>query len=245
MATRAPAILFEDESLLAVDKPAGIHTAPLRAGETGTVLDFVIAAHPEIARVPGIKRVEPGLLHRLDRETSGIVICARTAGAFAALRRQFDENLCLKEYFAACAPSGARSEIGAYFSVESRFATFGPGRRKVRIVVPDEKRKKLLREATRESYRTDAEIVAALSGIVLLRAKITRGFRHQVRAHLSFRGYPILGDPLYGSPAPPGLPARMYLHASRLEIAHPVTSLALIIESPLPEEFRVLFPCAR
>jgi len=71
---------------------------------------------------------------------------------------------------------------------------------------------------------------------------IRRGFRHQVRAHLAHLGYPILGDPLYGAPVPPGHMERMYLHAVRIELPHPDTGARIVVESPLPEEFRTLFP---
>ena len=243
MAPAPPVILYEDESLLAVDKPAGIHTAPIRVGETGTLLDMVIAAFPEVARVPGMKPIEPGLLHRLDRDTSGIVVVARTAAAYRALRGQFVEDDARKEYRAACARTGGKSDKKLW--IESRFAPYGPGRKRVRVVLPDEKREQLLRKATKESYRTEAEVISLAPDIVLLRVRIVRGFRHQVRAHLSFLGYPILGDLLYGVPVPPGLHERMYLHASHLALVHPLTGAPLVVDSPLPEEFRALFPEAR
>jgi 23S rRNA pseudouridine1911/1915/1917 synthase len=82
-------ILFQDTALLAVEKPTGMHTAPLHPGEGGTLLAMVIDAFPEVAGLPGVKSVEPGLVHRLDRETSGVVVIARTAEAFDRLRGAF------------------------------------------------------------------------------------------------------------------------------------------------------------
>ena len=243
-------VRFEDAQFAVVEKPAGTHTAPLRAGEPGTLLERVLEMYPEVAEVPGIKAVEPGLLHRLDRETSGLVVIARTPGAFAALRESFVRGAVRKEYLAACARSadpqategapGGRSGPGPAMSITSRFAPCGSGGRMVRVVVAGERRKKLLHGASADSYSTEAEVVRPCVCALLLRARIGRGFRHQVRAHLSFLGFPILGDRLYGAPVPPGAADRMYLHASRLDLEHPITGERLTVESPLPEEFAAL-----
>jgi 23S rRNA pseudouridine1911/1915/1917 synthase len=258
------AVLYEDGDMLVADKPAGVHTAPLRQGEGGTLLDAVIAAYPGVASVPGMKPVEPGLVHRLDRETSGCVVVARTPAAFATLRAIFDSGRASKHYRAACGcAQGARStdpraQPGApepdvlpgighdavpegTFRVESMFAPFGPGRRMVRVILPGEEGRPFARKATADAYRTDARIVVHGRGRVLVEAAISRGFRHQVRAHLAFLGFPIIGDPLYGVPVPEGFNGRMYLHAARILIPHPVTGETLIVESPEPPEFMALF----
>jgi len=236
-------VRFEDAQVLVVEKPAGMHAAPLRAGEGGTLLERVIERYPEVAGVPGIKSVEPGLLHRLDRETSGLVAIARSAAAFAALREIAARGGMRKEYLAACArpADGEAIEAGAVLRVASRFAPYGSGRRMVRVVLADESRGKLLRNATPDSYSTEAEIIRRGPAALLLRVGLDRGFRHQVRAHLSFLGFPILGDLLYGTPAPPGAVDRLYLHASRLQFEHPVTGARVSVESPLPREFAALF----
>ncbi len=131
------AVLYADEQLIAVDKPAGLHTAPLgRAGED-TLLGRLLERFPEIAALPGRKPAEPGLLHRLDRGTSGIVLVARTAEAFHRLSADFAAGRVRKEYLALCAPpdfAPVRARPGQRFVLESRFAPFGPGRRKVRVV---------------------------------------------------------------------------------------------------------------
>ncbi len=230
-------ILYEDEALLVVDKPAGIHTAPLRAGETGTLLALVLAAFPEVEAVPGLKPVEPGLLHRLDRETSGVVVVARTPAAFNTLRGQFQREETVKEYHAVCS-ADEHVVIANHLRIESRFAPAGPGRRAVRLVLPGDERKRWSREATPESYVTEASVEKRAAGRALVAAAIRKGFRHQVRAHLAHLGLPILGDPLYGVPAPPGAPQRMYLHASAITFQHPVSGRQLHVRSPLPPEFQ-------
>ncbi len=240
-------VLYQDEAILIVDKPAGMHTAPneysraapLGAGEPDTLLALVVSAFPEISRVPGRKPGEHGLLHRLDRETSGLVVIARTPGAFAALRQQFSSGLAGKEYRALCAcpPGDSRGIV----TVTSRFAPSGPGRRTVRVVQPEERSRKLLRAATRSVYSSEARVLTREGDRALVGVTIRKGFRHQIRAHLSHAGWPIFGDPLYGVPVPPEAPQRMYLHAHAISLTHPVTGKQLQVVSPLPEEFTVFF----
>jgi 23S rRNA pseudouridine1911/1915/1917 synthase len=242
VSTAGLVVLFQDPDMLVLDKPAGLHTAPLRQGDTETLLDEVLARFPEVAELPGVKPAEPGLVHRLDRETSGLVVVARTAEAFALLRRAFVTGGARKVYLAACVGGNDKGSVGASLHIESKFAPYGPGRRMVRVVLPADGNKGFARQATRQTYETDARIIFGASGRSLLSARIVRGFRHQVRAHLSFLGYPILGDPLYGAPAPAGLPQRLYLHAARLEMAHPRSGAPFVVSSPVPAEFEAAFP---
>ncbi len=250
-------ILFEDEQLVAADKPAGIHTAPLARGETGTLLHHLIERYPEIALVRGFKPVEPGLLHRLDKETSGIVIVARTDSAFMKLKEEFDRGEAVKEYVAVCARDAENGEdttgAAAFGSdgsgtaestlrIESRFAPFGPGSRRVRVVPLEAGGKALLKKATAETYATEARVERRRGAYLLVRARISKGFRHQVRAHLAHLGMPIVGDPLYGPPVPEEAAPRMYLHATLVELRHPATGALLRIVSPLPEAFAAFFP---
>ncbi len=232
-------VRYEDASFVVVDKPAGLHTAPLRPAEPETLLAMVIARYPEVAELPGIKPVEPGLVHRLDRETSGCVVVARTAAAFQALRAAFAEGRALKEYTAACACPPDAPTDDAPLRIESRFAPYGEGRRKVRIVLPGGKTP---RGTAPDLYATEARVMARAGDSVLLTVRIRRGFRHQVRAHLAHLGYPLLGDALYGVAAPHGCAQRMYLHASRIELPHPQTGAPVVVESPLPQAFIDLFP---
>jgi 23S rRNA pseudouridine1911/1915/1917 synthase len=234
-------VRYEDSGLIVVEKPAGVHTAPLRPGETGTLIEMVIRSYPEVAGLPGIKPVEPGLVHRLDRDTSGLVVIARTAEAFDALRKSFASGSARKLYRAACAFADGSLDSDSPLRIESRFAPYGRGRTMVRAVFPGEKSRKLLKSASIEGYLTEAQVTARGNGRVMLSASILRGFRHQVRVHLAFLGFPILGDPLYGAAVPVGFPVRMYLHAARIELCHPTSGLPLVVESPLPGEFAKLF----
>jgi 23S rRNA pseudouridine1911/1915/1917 synthase len=234
-------ILYEDPGLIVVDKPVGVHTAPLKPGGTDTLLDLVIRSYPEVADLPGIKPVEPGLVHRLDRDTSGLVVIARTVEAFDALRRSFASGEARKDYVAACACAEGSGGADGPLRIKSRFAPAGPGRRMVRAVLAGEKSRKLLESASSEVYVTEAQVTARGDGRVMLAASLIKGFRHQVRVHFAFLGFPILGDPLYGAPVPAGFPDRMYLHAVRISMRHPLSGLPLVVEAPLPAEFAGLF----
>jgi len=245
MTPRELRVRYEDPSLLVVEKPTGLHTAPLRPGEPDTLVEMVIRLYPEVAGVPGIKPVEPGLVHRLDRDTSGLVVFARTAEAFHELRRSFASGGARKVYLAACACRDEITDSTAPLRIESRFAPYGRGRTMVRAVFPGERSRKLLRSAGSEIYVTEAEVTARGNGRLLLAASILKGFRHQVRVHLAFLGFPIFGDPLYGAAVPEGFPARMYLHAARIMLRHPASGLPLVVQSPLPEEFDRLFDAAK
>ena len=230
-------VLYEDPHLLVVDKPAGLHTAPLRAGEEATLLAEVISRYPEVASVPGLRAPEHGLLHRLDRETSGVVVFARSPEAFAALREQFAGEAVRKEYRAVCLPgAGGTDAAQGPVRIQSRFAPYGPGRRMVRVVLP-ESGAAARRKAGEQQYLTEARVLEEGAGFALVGAWLRRGFRHQVRAHLAYLRLPILGDPLYGVARPAGVAPRLYLHAAAVDLAHPLTGLALRIESPTPAEF--------
>ena len=235
-------VLYADAELIAVDKPAGLHTAPQGREGEDTLLGRLLAAFPEIAALPGRMPGEPGLLHRLDRETSGIVLAARTPEAFQRLIRDFASGRVRKEYLALCAPA-SHLQPGQSFEVESRFAPFGPGRRKVRVVragvAPARGRSQ--RRVSPDSYRTEVVVEQARPGLALVRARILRGFRHQVRAHLGHLGLPIVGDELYGARLPPGVDRRLYLHACSVELAHPASGATMRIQSPLPAAFALCY----
>jgi 23S rRNA pseudouridine1911/1915/1917 synthase len=258
-------ILFADGHLIAADKPAGMHTAPLGRKEEETLLGLVMERYPEVSGLPGIKPIEPGLLHRLDRDTSGVVLFARTAVSFERLRRDFAEGGVNKEYLAAVAlhAGGPAVTEGAILRAKSRFAPYGPGRKRVRVVPlagtgpgtrprpcggtpPRGKAGGGCRQGSRSArgavYETEALVRRIRRGLALVHVRICKGFRHQIRAHLAFLGLPILGDPLYGAPVPAGAPERMYLHALSVELNHPATGEPLVIASPMPREFDALFP---
>jgi len=217
-----------DPHLLALDKPAGISTVPLARNERPTLAGAVVARFPECAtlgRSPG----DTGLIQRLDRETSGLVLAARTPAAFAALLDLQERDAIEKTYLALA--RGRASDLPALVDVP--LGPAGRGRERVRPA-PDG-----------SPARTTLRAVDERDGWLLIEAAIHRGYRHQIRAHLAHAGFPIAGDALYGGPALDGL-ERQFLHATGLRLPHPVTGEPLDLASPLPADLaRHLRPRAR
>ena len=217
-------IVHADEHVVVADKPAGMPSHPLKPGELGTAANALVARFPELLRIGPAPR-EGGLVHRLDTDTSGLLLAARTAVAHAALRAQFAGRTVEKGYLALCA-----GEIHAAGEVALPLAHDPQDPRKVRAASdPEWAEQHDARPAvTRYSPRDHR------GGFTLLEVEIPTGVLHQIRAHLAFIGHPLAGDTLYGGPEVPGL-RRHFLHASRLAFAHPAGGQARH-QSPLPLE---------
>jgi 23S rRNA pseudouridine1911/1915/1917 synthase len=194
----SPEIVLEEKGFVAVYKPPGMHTVPLRAGEGGSLLDYCLSIYPEIAEIRGKKAVEGGMIHRLDRDTRGLVLAARTQAAYDSLTDAQSRGCIVKRYGAMTALHRkcgllpgfppVPAERALPFCLESGFRPYGPGRRSVRPVPRCERR----------LYSTsflESEEMPPRRYFVL---EIRRGFRHQIRCHLAWLGFPIIGDALYG-----------------------------------------------
>jgi 23S rRNA pseudouridine1911/1915/1917 synthase len=215
-------VCYEDAWLVAVDKPAGVPSHPLRPGERGTIASALLARYPEMANV-GYSPREPGIVHRLDTDTSGIMLAARSPQAFAALRAQLGRGEMDKRYLAlALGMPAAPARHEAWLSARGARVT-------------------LRTEPFATAPRVETELLSAQAfgdhALVELRISLAR--RHQIRAHLAALGHPIAGDRLYGGSPLPGL-SRHFLHASELRLRHPETGLALTLQSPLPDDLRAL-----
>lgn len=216
-------ILFEDATLIAVDKPAGMPSQALRAQETGTVANFLLAHDPAMAAAGTTDR-EAGIVHRLDTDTSGALLAARTADAYRSLRQQFSRREVIKEYLALVegnlrAPGVVRTPMMHDPRNPRRMtasAAFGQDRR--------------AREAV--TYFRPLE---RFQQATLLLVQIPTGVMHQIRVHLASTGHPVIGDRLYGRPAAHA--ARHLLHASRLSFTHPDIGRPVEISSPAPADF--------
>jgi 23S rRNA pseudouridine1911/1915/1917 synthase len=210
------AVLHEDEALVVVDKPAGMPCQPLQPGESGTVANALLARYPEMSGVGDDPR-EAGLCHRLDVETSGVLLAARTRPAWEALRAAFGaEREVDKRYLALVA--GPLAEAGV---IEVPLKHAGDH------VRPD--------FAEGRPARTEFRVVARRGPYALVEVQLVTGVLHQVRAHLAGVGAPIVGDRLYDGPEEPGL-GRFFLHAAALAVTHPTTGHRLQVASPLPPE---------
>jgi len=219
-------LLLETPVLLVVDKPAGLPCAPLRPGETGTLASGLLARYPELAGIGWSPR-EPGLVNRLDTDTSGLLLVARTPAAFTQLRGLLQEGGLRKDYLLLC-DSVDLPDSGL---IDVPLAPHPKDRRKV-VACP------LSRDRDRYGARpalTRYRVLRRSGELALVEAEASAATRHQVRAHFAFLGHPLAGDPLYGGPALPGL-TRQALHASRLAWGGGEGLPAFDVTSTLPEE---------
>jgi 23S rRNA pseudouridine1911/1915/1917 synthase len=196
------AVVFEDEHLLVVDKPAGLVVHPAPGHWSGTLLNGLLAHHAAAARLP-----RAGIVHRLDKDTSGLLVIGKTEAAVAALARDIAARRVQRRYLALA--HGAA--IGRAMSIEAPIGR--DPRSRVRMAVV----------AGGKPARTDVAPVAWHDGINALRCALHTGRTHQIRVHLAARGHPLLADALYGGKPALGL-ARQALHAAELALAHPVTA---------------------
>jgi 23S rRNA pseudouridine1911/1915/1917 synthase len=216
---RALAVLHEDPRLLALDKPAGQPSHPLRPGETGTLANALVARFPECAAVGRDVR-EGGLVHRLDRGTSGVILAARDMEAYQAARRAFAAGEVAKSYLALVAGRAKDGEMDAPLVQRGRRSLVAhPGD-------PD-----ALEAITQWS------VIATGDGVSVLVVTATTGRMHQVRAHLAAAGHPLAGDPLYGGPEMVGGQRieHPFLHARSIALPHPDGG-RLEVDSPLPAQ---------
>jgi 23S rRNA pseudouridine1911/1915/1917 synthase len=207
-------VAYEDEHLLVVDKPAGVVVHPSAGHATGTLVHGVLehgAAGGEAER--------PGIVHRLDRDTSGLLVVARSSEAHARLRRLVQRHELEREYL-ALVRGRPRSRTGR---IE---APIGRDRR-------DPTRRSLDSDRPRDAV-THFELVELIDQQALLRVRLETGRTHQIRVHLAAIGLPVVGDPVYGVPDP--ALGRQFLHAARLGFTHPFTGVRVEAESPLPAD---------
>lgn len=204
--------IFRDDYLVIVEKPAGLSTQPLRQGGSVALADLVAQTYPEMKKVGG---TDLGAVHRLDRETSGLVVFARNQKTYEILRRLFSGGDIEKEYTAVVS-----SPVDDPKRLDWPIGSDPKSARRVKVY-------KNLKEARRHKAQEAVTLVTPLTRN-RLRIRIKTGRRHQIRAHLAAWGCPILGDSLYGGqPAP-----RLMLHASRLRFAHPATGEIIEVTSP-------------
>lgn len=219
-------VLHDDADLVVVAKPSGLVVHPGAGHGTGTLVHALLHHVRDLSGIGGEDR--PGIVHRLDRGTSGVMVVAKHDRAHRHLAAQFAARDVTKEYLAlvwGAPPAGLTIDrpIGRD---------------------PKHRQKMSSRATRRRDARTRVETVEPLGGVSLVRVRITTGRTHQIRVHLSEAGYPVVGDELYGGvrkKLPPRLApiarlGRPFLHAGRLAFAHPTTGAALSFEAPLPDD---------
>jgi 23S rRNA pseudouridine1911/1915/1917 synthase len=211
----ALAILFEDEHLLVIDKPAGLVVHPAPGNWQGTLLNGLLAHHGAASTLP-----RAGIVHRLDKDTSGVMMVGKSLRAVTALVRDIGLRDVHRRYVALAhgvlspARQCIEAPIGRDPTQRVRMAVVAGGR----------------------PARTDVERLATRDGVSALRCTLHTGRTHQIRVHLAQRGHPLLADALYGGKPALGL-LRQALHAVRLELAHPITRERIAFECPPPRDF--------
>jgi 23S rRNA pseudouridine1911/1915/1917 synthase len=223
-------ILYEDDALLVVNKPAGLVVHPAAGNWDGTLLNGLLGYHPALAQVP-----RAGIVHRLDKETSGLLVVAKTLTAQNALVRQLQARSVKREYRAV-----VQGVMTAGGTVDAPIARHPVNR--LRMAVVESGKPALTHYRVVERFRAHS----------YLKIYLETGRTHQIRVHMAHIHFPLLGDPLYGGrlrlPAGAGealvdtLRAfrRQALHAMRLELIHPETQQSLSWEAPLPEDMQHL-----
>jgi len=212
-------IIHEDDWVIVLDKPPGIVVHPTYKNWSGTLLNAVLW------RVRGRRDAQPGILTRLDKDTSGLVVMALTPAVHATMQRDGAAGRIRKEYLTVVRGTPEPRSGSIVLPLGRDLAD----RRRV-VVTPDG-----------AHAETRYELVLPLDGgLSLLRCELVTGRTHQIRVHLASRGWPVLGDRLYGEPDP--TMARQALHAWRLSLPHPVTRQSLDLEAPVPEDLSRFIP---
>jgi 23S rRNA pseudouridine1911/1915/1917 synthase len=230
-------ILYEDDDLIAVNKPAGIIVHPGAGVRSGTVANALLGRYGRLSTLGGPER--PGIVHRLDKGTSGVLLVARNDEAHRRLVREFVERRVEKTYLALV--HGRLEHASGQISL----AVARDLRRRTRMTT----RRREGRQAL-TSWRVLARLGAprgksAGECFTLVEADLHTGRTHQIRVHFSAMGHPVVGDPLYGAPrrlrvagAEVASPGRPWLHAARVRLAHPRTGAPLDLRAPLPAGLR-------
>jgi 23S rRNA pseudouridine1911/1915/1917 synthase len=209
-------VMFEDEHLIVIDKPAGLVVHPAPGHWRGTLLNGLLAHHRGASLLP-----RAGVVHRLDKDTSGLMVVAKTLESMTALTRAIAARDVRREYLAL-----AHGVVpAASFSIDAPIGRDPVSRVRMAVV------------GSGKAARTDVTRIAATAHFSAVQCRLHSGRTHQIRVHLASRGHPLLADALYGGAPALGM-TRQALHAARLGFAHPATGQALQFEAALPADLQ-------
>jgi 23S rRNA pseudouridine1911/1915/1917 synthase len=216
-------VVFEDDTLLVVNKPAGLVVHPGSGNWQGTLLNALLRRVPGLAGIP-----RAGIVHRLDKDTSGLLVVAKTLTAQASLVRQLQAHSVKREYLAV-----AHGRIARDGRIEAPIGRHPVKRTKMAVV------------ARGQPAVTHYQVLERYAGASLLRCRLETGRTHQIRVHLSALGYPLIGDPVYGKRSSSIPFPRQALHAERLALVHPRTGKAVDWHVDPPADMRQLIESLR
>ena len=231
-------ILFEDDDLVVIDKPAGLVVHPAAGHADGTLVNALLFHVKDLSGVGG--EIRPGIVHRLDKDTSGVMVIAKHDDAHRKLTAAWGSDAVRKDYLALVygTPDPDRGTIDAPIGRDPR----------------DRKRMAVVAEGRRAV--TDYELRERLRYVSLVQCRLRSGRTHQIRVHLKHAGHPLVGDPLYSGPQWRGIPdkklqrvlssfTRQALHAARIAFPHPRSGERLTFEAPLAPDFAALLDALR
>ncbi len=226
-------VVFEDEHLLVVDKPAGLVVHPAAGNFDGTLVNALLHhCGGSLSGIGGVAR--PGIVHRIDKDTSGLLVVAKTDVAHEGLARQFAAHSIDRRYFAVVNGVPKAGEG----TVDAPLARSSTNRKKIAIVEGDRGKRAV----------THWKRLQVLREAALVECRLETGRTHQVRVHMASIGHPLLGDPVYGRSGKPHARTlnelqfhRQALHAAELGFTHPVTKHRLSFSSPMPSDMQELF----
>ena len=216
-------VVWMDADVIVIDKQANLVVHPGPGHPSGTLVNALIHHFPEVALVGAEER--PGLVHRLDQDTSGVMVVARTPRAFTSLQDQFRRRVVWKTYLALA--WGRMSETGGRLN-------WPLGRH------PKEGARMSVRTRSPKRAETFFQVQQAFKDTTLLEVKPVTGRTHQIRVHLAAAGHPVVGDPVYGRKREPREFPRIFLHAHTLSFLHPGTGERLTFASPLPPDLEAV-----
>jgi len=217
-------VVYEDEFLAVIDKPAGMVVHPAAGHASGTLVNALLARYPELSETTMIdasgEPPRPGIVHRLDKDTSGLIVVAKTAGVREGLQAQFGTRAVEKTYQALVhdVPSTPEGEINAPIGRD-------PRQRKRMAVVKDGR-----------PAQTEYRVLEIFGQYALLAVSPKTGRTHQIRVHMAFIGHPVVGDRVYGRRRQGITCPRQFLHAGRIAFTHPVLGEQMEFSAPLPDD---------
>jgi 23S rRNA pseudouridine1911/1915/1917 synthase len=213
-------VLYEDRALVVLDKPAGLVVHPAPGNETGTLVHGLLARFPELRDPTGEMR--PGIVHRLDKETSGVMVVGKTPAAVAALQRQMQAGEMRKRY---------RLLVHGTIEEDAGVIDAPIGRDRFQ-------RQRMAVRADGRSARTEFQVIERFPGYAYVDAGLVSGRTHQLRVHFAYIGHPVAGDRTYGRRRPPEGLARQFVHSRELTLTSPATKQQQIFVAEVPDELQ-------
>lgn len=214
-------IVYEDESIIVINKARGMVVHPAAGNYQGTLVNALLSHCGDLSGINGV--IRPGIVHRLDKETSGVMVAAKTDQAHLSLAKQIKDRTASRLYI-AIVHGNIRDDHGVINAPIGRHAT---DRKKMAVTFTNSK------EAI-----TNFTVVKRLKNYSVVECKLLTGRTHQIRVHMAYIGHPVVGDPKYGPQKPHFKIKGQALHSSQLKLEHPVTGEIMVFSAPLPSDMQ-------